>query len=128
MDKKMYKHAISQNDNQKSNKKAKEIKLSVNYIPVKKTHVQSNISEYETEQSIQKNFTNKCQRNKLSSHPKSVQATRSNPNKYSPKKLQSKKTTKKNFSNVNKPCRGSFYNLNNLYLQYYKDNVLIYQY
>ena len=128
MDKKMYKHSISQNDNQKNNKKTKEIKLLVNYIPVKKTHVQSNISEYETEQSIQRNFTNKCQKNKLNSHPKSVQTTHSNPNKYSPKKLQSKKTTKKNFSNVNKPCRGSFYNLNNLNIyDYFSEKVVLTQ-
>ena len=58
MEKKMYKYTQPQNDNIKNIKKPKEIKLLTNYIPVKKTHAQSNISEYETEPSIQKNFSN----------------------------------------------------------------------
>ena len=69
----MYKCTTSQNENQKNNKKQKELKLLKNYIPVKKTHVQSNISEYETEQSIQKNFSNKCPKNKPNCHARSVQ-------------------------------------------------------
>ena len=56
-------------------KKPKEIKFLTNYIPVKKTHAQSNISEYETEQSIQKNFSNKFQKNKASFQAKSIQIT-----------------------------------------------------
>jgi len=65
---------------------AKEaIKLLNNYIPVKKTNAYSNISEYETETSIQKNFSTKCQQNKNNIQAKSVQTTHNNqtsPNKY----------------------------------------------
>ena len=60
MEKKMYKFTIAQSDKQKHPKKPKEIKLLSNYVPLKKSHFQSNISEYETEPSIQKNFSYKC--------------------------------------------------------------------
>ena len=50
----MFKH--EQTENSKINKKIKEVKLLTNYIPVKKANAHSNISEYETESSIQKNF------------------------------------------------------------------------
>ena len=95
MEKKMYKYTSSQNDNLKNMKKPKEIKLLTNYIPVKKTHVQSNISEYETEQSIQKNFSNKCQKNKVSSQTKSIQTTQIN--QLSPKKYLIKISQKEIF-------------------------------
>ena len=110
MEKKMYKYP-QPTDNMKNNKKLKEIKLLNNYIPVKKTHAHSNISEYETEQSIQKNFSSKCQKNKPNTHAKSVQTTHKN--KISPKKLVQKKT-KRNYSNASKTSKGSFYNWNNL--------------
>ena len=58
----MFKH--EQTENSKINKKIKEVKLLTNYIPVKKANAHSNISEYETESSIQKNFSNKVQKNK----------------------------------------------------------------
>ena len=45
-----------QTDSTKSSKKPKEVKLLNNYIPVKKTNAYSNVSEYETETSIQKIF------------------------------------------------------------------------
>ena len=60
------------------------MKLLTNYIPIKKANGQSNISEYETESSIQKNFSNKCQKNKNHLQAKSVQATHNN--QISPKK------------------------------------------
>jgi hypothetical protein len=84
MEKKMYKYTTSQTENLKNNKKQKEIKFLTNYIPIKKTHAQSNISEYETEQSIQKNFSNKCQKNKPNTQARSVQTTHNN--QFSPKK------------------------------------------
>lgn len=59
----MFKH--EQTENSKINKKIKEVKLLTNYIPVKKANAHSNISEYETESSIQKNFSNKVQKIKI---------------------------------------------------------------
>ena len=67
-----------QSENSKSNKKLKEVKLLTNYIPVKKANAHSNISEYETETSIQKNFSNKIQKNKNHIQAKSVQTTHNN--------------------------------------------------
>ncbi len=87
-------------------KKPKEIKFLTNYIPVKKTHPQSNISEYETEQSIQKNFPNKFQKNKASYQAKSIQITWTN--QLSPKKIFNQNRSKGNFSNVSKSSKGSF--------------------
>ena len=126
MEKKMYKYTSSQNDNLKNTKKSKEIKLLTNYVPVKKTHAQSNISEYETEQSIQKNFSNKCPKNKPSSQAKSVQTTRTN--QLSPKKLLNQNRSKGNFSNISKSSKGSFYSLNNLNIyDYFSEKVILTQ-
>ncbi len=126
MEKKMYKYTSSQNDNLKNMKKPKEIKLLTNYIPVKKTHAQSNISEYETEQSIQKNFSNKCQKNKANSQARSVQTTRTN--QLSPKKIFNQNRSKGNFSNVSKSSKGSFYSLNNLNIyDYFSEKVILTQ-
>ena len=122
----MYKYTTSQNDNLKNSKKQKEIKLLTNYIPVKKTHVQSNISEYETEQSIQKNFSNKCQKNKTNPQAKSVQTNHNN--QFSPKKIFNVNQTNRNFNNVSKSSKGSFYNLNNLNIyDYFSEKVLFAQ-
>jgi len=122
----MYKYTSSQNDNLKNMKKPKEIKLLTNYIPVKKTHAQSNISEYETEQSIQKNFSNKCQKNKANSQARSVQTTRTN--QLSPKKIFNQNRSKGNFSNVSKSSKGSFYSLNNLNIyDYFSEKVILTQ-
>ena len=127
MEKKMYnKYTTSQNDNLKNMKKVKEIKISTNYIPVKKTHAQSNISEYETEQSIQKNFSNKAQKNKQNYKPKSVQTTHNN--QLSPKKIFNQNKSKRNISNITKSNKGSFYNLNNLNINdYFSEKVILTQ-
>ena len=126
MEKKMYKYTTSQNENLKNTKKQKEIKLLTNYIPVKKTHAQSNISEYETEPSIQKNFSNKCQKNKTNPQAKSVQANHNN--QFSPKKIFNVNQTNRNFNNVSKSSKGSFYNLNNLNIyDYFSEKVLFAQ-
>ena len=92
------------------------MKLLSNYVPVKKTHFQSNISEYETEPSLQKNFPNKNPQNahKPNTQAKSVQNTHSN--QFSPNKLFNNSANKraplnKNALNSN---YGSLYNLNNL--------------
>ena len=122
----MYKYTTTQNENQKKKIKQKEIKLLTNYIPVKKTHVQSNISEYETEQSIQKNFSNKCQKNKPNSHARSVQTNHNN--QFSPKKIFNVNKTNRNFTNANKSSKGSFYNLNNLNIyDYFSEKVILTQ-
>ena len=63
MEKKIYKFSIPQSQKNKKIKKIKELKLLSNYVPVKKTCFHSNISEYETEPSIQKNFPNKNLKN-----------------------------------------------------------------
>ena len=127
MEKKMYnKYTTSQNDNIKNIKKVKEIKILTNYIPVKKTHAQSNISEYETEQSIQKNFSNKGQKNKQSTKAKSVQTTHNN--QLSPKKIFNQNKSKRNISNITKSSKGSFYNLNNLNINdYFSEKVILTQ-
>ena len=112
----MYKYSASQNDKQKYSKKPKEIKILSNYAPVKKSHFQPNISEYETETSIQKNFSNKCpkmaQKNK--SQTKSVQNAHSK--QLSPKIIFTNNINPKVLLNKNKSnsIRGSFYNLNYL--------------
>ena len=122
----MYKYTSSQNDNIKNLKKPKEIKLLTNYIPVKKTHAQSNISEYETDQSIHKNFSNKCQKNKVNSQAKSVQTKHNN--QFSPKKNFIQNNSKSNFSNISKSSKGSFYNLNNLNIyDYFSEKVILTQ-
>ena len=127
MEKKMYnKYTTSQNENLKNIKKVKEIKILTNYIPVKKTHAQSNISEYETEQSIQKNFSNKAQKNKQNSKAKSVQTTHNN--QLSPKKMFNQNSSKRNISNITKSSKGSFYNLNNLNINdYFSEKVILTQ-
>ena len=116
MEKKIYKFSIPQNQKHKNIKKLKELKLLSNYVPVKKTHFQSNISEYETEPSLQKNFPNKNPQNahKPNTQAKSVQNTHSN--QFSPNKLFNNSANKrvppnKNALNSN---YGSLYNLNNL--------------
>ena len=126
MEKKMYKFTPFQSDNLKNIKNQKEIKLLTNYIPVKKTHVQSNISEYETEQSIQKNFSNKCQKNKTNSQAKSVQTTHTN--HFSPKKMFAQNRSKRNYSNVSNSSKGSVYNLNNFNIyDYFSEKVVVTQ-
>ena len=120
----MYKCTTSQPENQKNTKKQKEIKLLTNYIPVKKTHVQSNISEYETEPSIQKNFSNKCQKNNVQA--KSVQTTHGN--QYDIKKIFNVNQSNRISSNASKSSKGSFYNLNNLNLyDYFSEKVILTQ-
>jgi hypothetical protein len=124
MEKKMYKCTTSQPENQKNTKKQKEIKLLTNYIPVKKTHAQSNISEYETEPSIQKNFSNKCQKNNFQA--KSVQTTHGN--QYDPKKIFNANQSNRISTNASKSSKGSFYNLNNLNLyDYFSEKVILTQ-
>ena len=112
----MYKFTIAQSDKQKHIKKPKEIKLLSNYVPLKKSHFQSNISEYETEPSIQKNFSYKCQKNyqKPNLQAKSVQIIHSN--QLSPKNIYNNSINAKVFLTKNKSNsnRGSFYNLNYL--------------
>ena len=113
-----------QSENSKSSKKQKEVKLLTNYIPIKKANAHSHISEYETESSIQKNFSNKCQKNKNHIQAKSVQSTHNNnfiPNKI----LEINKNEKLNQRN-NKSSRGSLYNLNNLNLgDYFSEKVIV---
>ena len=122
----MFKH--EQAESTKSSKKPKEIKLLNNYIPVKKTNAYSNISEYETEISIQKNFSNKCQQSKNNMQAKSVQTTHNNQtsvNKYT--NTNNNEKEKPNQSQ-NKPARGSLYNLNNLNLgDYFSEKIIMTQ-
>jgi hypothetical protein len=126
MEKKMYKYTTSQTENLKNNKKQKEIKFLTNYIPIKKTHAQSNISEYETEQSIQKNFSNKCQKNKPNTQARSVQTTHNN--QFSPKKIFNVNKSNRNFTNASRSSKGSFYNLNNLNIyDYFSEKVILTQ-
>jgi len=114
MEKKIYKFSIPQSQKHKNIKKLKELKLLSNYVPVKKTHFQSNISEYETEPSIQKNFTNKNLKNsnKPNTQAKSVQNTHSN--QFSPNKLFNNSISKRVTSNKNKlnSNYGNLYDLN----------------
>ena len=116
MEKKMYKFSIPQSQKHKNIKKLKELKLLSNYVPVKKIHFQSNISEYETEPSLQKNFPNKNPKNapKLNTQAKSVQNTHSN--QFSPNKLVNNSISKRVPSNKNKlnSNYGSLYDLNYL--------------
>lgn len=117
----MYKY--TQNDRKKKLKKPKEIKPIQNYIQVKKIHAQSNISEYETEQSIQKNILNKSQKSKNRTKAKSVQNTHTN--KSSPKKKFKAKNDRNNFSVVNKSSNGNCYNFNNLNIyDYFSEKVV----
>jgi len=112
----MYKFSIPQSQKHKNIKKLKELKLLSNYVPVKKIHFQSNISEYETEPSLQKNFPNKNPKNapKLNTQAKSVQNTHSN--QFSPNKLVNNSISKRVPSNKNKlnSNYGSLYDLNYL--------------
>ena len=112
----MHQFSIPQSQKHKNIKKLKELKLLSNYVPVKKIHFQSNISEYETEPSLQKNFPNKNPKNnhKLNTQAKSVQNTHSN--KFSPNKLLNTSKSKRVSSNKNKlnsNC-GNLYDLNYL--------------
>ena len=119
----MFKYDHSENS--KTSKKQKEVKLLTNYIPIKKANAHSHISEYETESSIQKNFSNKCQKNKNHIQAKSVRTTHNNfiPNKV----LEINKNEKLNQRN-NKSSRGSLYNLNNLNLgDYFSEKVIVTQ-
>ena len=116
MEKKMHKFSIPKSQNSKNIKKLKELKLLSNYVPVKKIHFQSNISEYETEPSLQKNFPNKNPKiaQKSNTQAKSVQNTHSN--KFSPNKLFNNSISKRVSSNKNKlnsNC-GNLYDLNYL--------------
>ena len=110
----MYKQSTSQKNNKKKSKKPKEIKLIPNYIPIKKTYFQSNISENETEPSIPKNFSNKAAKNtqKPNLQAKSVQIIHSQ--LFSPQAILKSNASKRVFSNNNKlnSNHGSFYNLN----------------
>ena len=106
----MYKY--TQNDPKKKPKKLKEIKPIQNYIQVKKINAQSNISEYETEQSIQKNILNKSQKSKSKTKAKSLQNTHTN--QLSSIKTFKAKNDRNNFLVVNKSTSGNGYNSNNL--------------
>jgi hypothetical protein len=116
MEKKMHKFPIPQNQKHKNIKKLKELKLLSNYVPVKKIHFQSNISEYETEPSLPKNFPNKNPKNyrKPNTQAKSVQNTHSS--QFSPNKLFNNSISKRVPSNKNKlnSNYGSLYDLNYL--------------
>ena len=115
-----------QSENSKSNKKLKEVKLLTNYIPVKKANAHSNISEYETESSIQKNFSNKIQKNKNHIQAKSVQTTHNN--HASPCKSLNKNKKENMNQRPNKSSRGSLYNLNNLNLgDYFSEKIIMTQ-
>ena len=115
-----------QTENSKSNKKLKEMKLLTNYIPVKKANAHSNISEYETETSIQKNFSNKAQKNKNHIQAKSVQTTHNN--HVSPCKSLNKSKKENINQRHNKSSRGSLYNLNNLNLgDYFSEKIIMTQ-
>ena len=115
-----------QSENSKSNKKLKEVKLLTNYIPVKKANAHSNISEYETESSIQKNFSNKIQKNKNHIQAKSVQTTHNN--HVSPCKSLNKNKKENMNQRPNKSSRGSLYNLNNLNLgDYFSEKIIMTQ-
>ena len=117
----MYKY--TQNDPKKKPKKLKEIKPIQNYIQVKKINAQSNISEYETEQSIQKNILNKSQKSKNKKKAKSVQNT--DRNHLSSKKTFKAKNDRNNFSVVNKSTSGNGYNINNLNIyDYFSEKVV----
>ena len=120
----MFKH--EQTENSKINKKIKEVKLLINYIPVKKANAHSNISEYETESSIQKNFSNKVQKNKNHIQAKSVQTTHNN--YISPSKYLIKNKKENTNQRSNKSSRGSLYNLNNLNLgDYFSEKIIMTQ-
>ena len=116
MEKKMHKFSIPKSQNSKNIKKLKELKLLSNYVPVKKIHFQSNISEYETEPSLQKNFPNKNPKNtqKSNTQAKSVQNTHTN--QFSPNKIINNSISKRVPSNKNKlnSNYGSLYDLNYL--------------
>ena len=116
MEKKIYKFSILQSQKHKNIKKLKELKLLSNYVAVKKTHFQSNISEYETEPSIQKNFPNMNLKNahKPNTQSKSVQNTHSN--QFSPNKLINNTISKRVSSNKNKlnSNYGNLFDLNYL--------------
>ena len=116
MEKKMHKFSIPKSQNSKNIKKLKELKLLSNYVPVKKIHFQSNISEYETEPSLQKNFPNKNPKNaqKSNTQAKSVQNTHTN--QFSPNKLINNSISKRVPSNKNRlnSNYGSLYDLNYL--------------
>ena len=115
-----------QSENSKSNKKLKEVKLLTNYIPVKKANAHSNISEYETETSIQKNFSNKVQKNKNHIQAKSVQTTHNN--HVGPCKSLNKNKKENTNQRPNKSSRGSLYNLNNLNLgDYFSEKIIMTQ-
>ena len=117
----MYKY--TQNDPNKKIKKPKEIKPIQNYIQVKKIQAQSNISEYETEQSIQKNVLNKSQKSKNKTKAKSVQNFHTN--QFSPKKKLKSKNDRNNFSVINKSSSGNCYNFNNLNIyDYFSEKVV----
>ena len=116
MEKKMHKFSIPKSQNSKNIKKLKELKLLSNYVPVKKIHFQSNISEYETEPSLQKNFPNKNPKNaqKSNTQAKSVQNTHTN--QFSPNKIINNSISKRVPSNKNRlnSNYGSLYDLNYL--------------
>ena len=116
MEKKMHKFLIPKSQNSKNIKKLKELKLLSNYVPVKKIHFQSNISEYETEPSLQKNFPNKNPKNaqKSNTQAKSVQNTHTN--QFSPNKIINNSISKRVPSNKNRlnSNYGSLYDLNYL--------------
>ena len=116
MEKKMHKFSIPKSQNSKNIKKLKELKLLSNYVPVKKIHFQSNISEYETEPSLQKNFPNKNPKNaqKSNTQAKSVQNTHTN--QFSPNKIINNSISKRVPSNKNRlnSNYGNLYDLNYL--------------
>ena len=120
----MFKH--NQFENSKPIKKTKDIKLFTNYIPVKKANAHSNISEYETEISINKNFSNKVQKNINYFKAKSVQTSHNN--RSSPNRCLTQNNNKKINQRYNKSDRGSLYNLNNLNLNdYFSEKIIMTQ-
>ena len=115
-----------QTDSTKTNKKQKEVKFLTNYIPIKKANAHSNISDYETESSIQKNFSNKVPKNKNHIQAKSVQTTHNN--HISPNKYHSKTRKENTNQSHNKSSRGSLYNLNNLNIgDYFSEKIIMTQ-
>ena len=115
-----------QPDSTKASKKQKEVKLLTNYIPIKKANAHSNISDYETETSIQKNFSNKAQKNKNHIQARSVQTTHNN--RISPNKAQNKARKDHTNQTHNKSSRGSLYNLNNLNIDnYFSEKIIMTQ-
>lgn len=121
MEKKLHK---CQNENPKNSKKIKEIKLLTNYIPKKKFNAQSHISEYETEISLQNNFSNKYQKERANIQIQSIQKTQ-------PNLINLQTNQNKDNMNYSKEMMLSIYNIDtsnnaNLY-EYFNEKVTLTQ-